>query len=59
MQNLNMSVNDKVRTNPALHKGSNLGRGVYAIARSYPKVGVGHDESSTLTIKKLGTPLKT
>ena len=41
MQNLNMSVNDKVRTDPALYKGSNLGMGVYAIERSYPKVDVG------------------
>ena len=29
-----MGVNDKVRTDPDLHKGSNLGIGVYAIARS-------------------------
>ena len=41
MQNLNIGVNDKVRTDPDLHKGSNLGMGVYAIERSYPKVGVG------------------
>ena len=41
MQNLNRSVNDKVRTDPDLLKGSNLGMGVYAIARSYSKVGVG------------------
>ena len=39
-----MGVNDKVRTDLDLHvvhKGSNLGMGVYAIERSYPKVGVG------------------
>ena len=40
-QNLNMGVNDKVRTDLDLHKGSNLGMMVYAIERSYPKVGVG------------------
>ena len=40
MQNLNMGVNDKVRTDLD-HKGSNLGMGVYAIERSYPKEGVG------------------
>ena len=40
-QNLNMGVNDKVRTDLDLHKGSNLGMGVYAIERSYPKIGVG------------------
>ena len=38
--NLNMGVNDKVRTDLDLHKGSNLGMGMYAIERSYPKVGV-------------------
>ena len=37
----NMGVNDKVRTDLDLHKGSNLGMGVYATERSYPKVGVG------------------
>ena len=36
-----MGVNDKVRTDLDLHKGSNLGMGVYAVERSYPKVGVG------------------
>ena len=36
-----MGVNDKVRTDLVLHKRSNLGMGVYAIERSYPKVGVG------------------
>ena len=44
-QNLNAKlkhgVNDKVRTDLDLHKGSNLGMWVYAIERSYPKVGVG------------------
>ena len=44
-QNLNAklkhAVNDKVRTDLDLHKGSNLGMGVYATERSYPKVGVG------------------
>ena len=39
--NLNMGVNDKVRTDLDLHKWSNLGIGMYAIERSYPKVGVG------------------
>ena len=32
-----MGVNDKVRTDPDLHKRSNLGIGVYAIESSYPK----------------------
>ena len=41
MQNLNIGVYDKVRTDFDLHKGSNLGMGVYAIERSYPKVDVG------------------
>ena len=41
LQNLNMGVNDKVRTDLDLHKGFNLGMGVYAIERSNPKVGVG------------------
>ena len=36
-----MGVNDKVRTDLDLHKGSNLGMEVYAIVMSYPKVGVG------------------
>ena len=36
-----MGVNDKVRIDLDLHKGSNLGIGVYAIERPYPKVGVG------------------
>ena len=36
-----MGVNDKVITDLDLHKGSNLGMGVYAIVRSYHKVGVG------------------
>ena len=36
-----MGVNDRVRTDLDLHKESNLGMGVYAIERSYPKVGVG------------------
>ena len=38
---VNMGVNDKVRTDFDLHKGSNLRMVVYAIERSYPKVGVG------------------
>ena len=38
---LNIGVYDKVRTDFDLHKGSNLGMGVYAIERSYPKVDVG------------------
>ena len=37
----NMGVNDKVRTDLDLHIWSNLGTGVYAIERSYRKVGVG------------------
>ena len=41
-QNLNMGVNDKVRNDLDLHKGSNLGMVAYAIERTYPKVGVGH-----------------
>ena len=36
-----MGLNNKVRTDLDPHKGSNLGMGVYAIERSYPKVGVG------------------
>ena len=44
-QNLNakfkMGVNDKVKTDLDLHKWSNLGMGVYAVNRSYPKVDVG------------------
>ena len=36
-----MSINDKVSTDLDLHKGSNLGMGMYVIERSYPKVGVG------------------
>ena len=36
-----MGVNDKVRTYLDLHKGSTFGMGMYAIERSYPKVGVG------------------
>ena len=51
-QNLNMGVNDKVRTDLDLHKGSNLGMGVYAIERSYPKVGVGQIWKQYLTVKK-------
>ena len=43
-----MGVNDKVRTDLDLHKGSDLGTGVYAIERSYYKVCVGKYESSTL-----------
>ena len=41
MQNLNMGVNDKERTDLDLYKGSNFGIEMYAIERSYPKVGVG------------------
>ena len=51
-----------VRTDLDLHKGSNLGMGVYAIERSYPKVGVGKiwkQYLKQLKIKKLCTPLKT
>ena len=40
MQNLNMGVNDKVRTDLDLYKRSN-GNKVYAIESSYPKVRVG------------------
>ena len=36
-----MGVNDKVRTDLDLHKESILGMWMYAIERSYPKVGVG------------------
>ena len=36
-----MSVNDKVWTDLELYRGTNLGMGVYAIERSYAKVGVG------------------
>ena len=41
MQNLNMGVNDKVRTDLDLYKGSNLEMGVHGIEKSYSKVGVG------------------
>ena len=40
MQNLNMGVNDEVRTDLDLYKWSNSGTGVYVIERSYTKVGV-------------------
>ena len=43
-QNLNAKLKHGCkwqRTDLDLHKGSNLGMGVYAIERSYPKVGVG------------------
>ena len=40
-QNLNMGVKVKVRTDLDLHKESILGIWMYAIERSYPKVGVG------------------
>ena len=36
-----MGVKDKVRTDLDLHKESILGMEMYAIERSYPKVGVG------------------
>ena len=36
-----MGVKDKVRIDLDLHKMSILGMGMYAIERSYPKVGVG------------------
>ena len=36
-----MGVNDKVRTDLALHEGSYFGMWVYAIERSSPKVSVG------------------
>ena len=36
-----MGVNDKVRSDLDLHKRCNLGMWMYAIERSYPKVGVG------------------
>ena len=36
-----MGVKDKVRTDLDLHKESILRIGVYAIEKSYPKVGVG------------------
>ena len=41
MQNLNMGVKDKEITDLDLYKEYILGMGVYAIERSYPKVGVG------------------
>ena len=40
MLNLNMGVTNKVWTNLDLYKRSNLGMGVYAVERSYPKVDV-------------------
>ena len=59
-KNLNMGVNDKVRTNLDLHEESNLGMEVYAIERSYPKVSVGQIWKQYLKqLKKLCTPLKT
>ena len=55
-----MGVNDKVRTDLDLHKGSYLGMGVYAVERSYPKVGVGQIWKQYLKqLKQLYTPLKT
>ena len=36
-----MGINDKVWTDLDLYRGTNLGIGVYAIERFYPKVGVG------------------
>ena len=36
-----MGVNDKVGTDFDLYRGSNLGMGVYAFERSYPKVDGG------------------
>ena len=36
-----MGVNDKVWTCLDLYRGTNLGMGVYAVERSYPKVGIG------------------
>ena len=36
-----MGVKDKVRTDLDLHKESTMGMAVYAIEKSYPKVGVG------------------
>ena len=36
-----MGVNNNVWTDLGLYRGSNLGMGVYAIEKSYPKVGVG------------------
>ena len=36
-----MGVNDKVWTCLDLYSGTNLGMGVYAVERSYPKVGIG------------------
>ena len=36
-----MGVKDKVRTDLDLYKESILEMGMYAIERSYPKVGVG------------------
>ena len=36
-----MGVKDKIRTDLDLHTKSILGMRVYAIERSYPKVGVG------------------
>ena len=55
-----MGVNDKERTDPDLHKASNLGMGVYAIERSYPKVGVCQIwKEYPKQLKKLCTLLKT
>ena len=52
-QNLNIGVNDNVRTDSDLHKGSNLGMGVYCIERPYPMVGVG--QVSKQYLKQLKT----
>ena len=55
-----MGVKDKVRTDLDLHKESILGVGMYAIERSYPKVGVGQIWKQYLKqLKKLCTHLKT
>ena len=55
-----MGVNDKVRTDLDLHKGSNLGMVVNVVERSYPKVAVGQIWKQYLKqLKKLCSPLKT
>ena len=48
-----MGVNDKVRTDLDLHKGSNLEMGVYAIERSYNYTKVGVDQIWKQFLKQL------
>ena len=48
-RNLNMGVKDKVRTDLDPHKESILGMRVFAIEKSYRKVGVGQIRKQNLS----------